>query len=63
MALWGSWVEDCIAMLDGDGAFAHLPESGNMREQPHLDMEIYKVIRGRWVELKNEELESKWPKT
>jgi len=59
MLAWGPWVFECVEMLDGDGAFAHLPEPGAYREQPARDMMIYSVIRGQWVKRRNEEMGNK----
>jgi hypothetical protein len=43
-------------MMDGDGAFRHLPYSGSYREQPAFDMDVLNTIRHRWNELRNEDI-------
>jgi hypothetical protein len=43
-------------MLDGYGCMRHLPDPGSMRDQVAVDMDIYEVIRGRWVERMNKKL-------
>jgi hypothetical protein len=37
-------------MIDGLGTLRHLPGPGGMDEQAARDMEIYRVIRKRWIE-------------
>ena len=56
MRAWGPWVVDCIRMLDGDGAYAHLPYSPVYMRNPAYDMTVYDVIRSRWNELRNEDM-------
>jgi hypothetical protein len=52
---WQPWVMECLDLLDSEGAFAHFPRPGSRREQPAYDMEILRIVRGKWVELKNEQ--------
>ena len=47
-------------LLDGDGTFRHWKYAGAYADQPWIDMQIYRVIRGKWVELKNKEMSGKW---
>jgi len=53
---WGRWVVECIMLLDGDGTFRHWKYPGAYNEQPWIDIQIFQVIRGKWVEMKNEEM-------
>ena len=55
IAKWQPWVLECLDLLDSDGAFAHFPRPGSRRTQPAYDMEVLRIVRGRWVELKNED--------
>ena len=57
---WSVWVQDCISLLDGDGTFRHWKYTGAYADQPWIDLQIYRVIRGRWVELRNADMESKF---
>jgi|GEM_PF-4918105 len=57
MFVWGGWVRDCVRLLDGDGAYAHFPRGGSLMDQPYMDMSVFDVIRHRWNELRNAELE------
>jgi len=45
-------------LLDSEGAFRHWKHPGSYEEQPWIDIQIYKVIRGRWVELMNEKIKN-----
>lgn len=56
MQEWGPWVIDCLRMLDAEGAYAHYFFAGALGDQPAIDMDLYDVIRGRWVELMNEQI-------
>jgi hypothetical protein len=49
-------VQECLDILDGDGALQHLPYPGSYREQPAFDMAVLRVIRQEWVRLQNEKL-------
>ena len=44
-------------LVDGDGAYVHYPEPGALSEQPAFDMEVFDLIKGRWNELRNEDIE------
>jgi len=57
--LWGPWVTECIDMLDGKGTQRHWKYPGAYDDQPEVDLEIYRIIRCRWVELMNEKLRGK----
>jgi len=48
-----------MSLLDADLAFVHYKYGPDLSGQPWLDMQIYKTIRGKWIELKNNELNSK----
>jgi hypothetical protein len=60
MNAWGCWVIDCIALLDSDGTYRHWKYEGAYADQPWLDLQVYGVIRQRWVELRNEEMDTKF---
>lgn len=60
MRQWGPWVQDCISLLDGDGTFRHWKYAGAYADQPWLDLQVYQVIRKRWVELRNDEVSSRY---
>lgn len=49
--------------MDSNGTYARMKYPGGLSDQPALDMDIYDVIRGKWNELKNKELDKKWSKT
>ena len=59
---WSPFIEDCIMLLDGDGTFRHWKYEGAYACQPWIDIQFYKAIRGKWVELKNKEIEANTPK-
>lgn len=52
-AAWGPWVSELVDMLDGLGTMRHLPEAGPMGDQPARDMEVFRVIRAKWVDRMN----------
>jgi hypothetical protein len=56
----GPWVQDCIRLMDSDGGYAHFKYPGSMGEQPFLAMDIFDVIRSKWCEMKNSEMEKKY---
>lgn len=56
MILFAPWVELATSLMDGDGAWLNLPWPGAMMEQPEIDMTILSIIRGRWNELRTEEI-------
>lgn len=58
MAAWGPWVVDMTQMIDGDGAWAHFYHPGALSEQPAIDMQIFSVAKGRWVERRNEKMKA-----
>jgi len=45
-------------MMDGKGTQRHWKYPGGYAEQPAVDIIIYRVIRGRWVELVNEQMKA-----
>jgi hypothetical protein len=49
--------------MDSHGTYARYKYPGGLALQPAKDMDIYDVIRGKWNELKNRELEDKWHRT
>lgn len=57
---WGPWVQDCVSLLDGDGTFHHWKYAGAYADQPWIDLQIYQMIRKRWVELRNDEMNSRY---
>lgn len=42
---------DCLDMMDGDGTFRHYRYAGGLADQMWVDVQVYRIIRGRWVEL------------
>ena len=56
MLLFAPWVDLATSLMDGDGAWSSLPWPGAMMEQPEIDMTILSIIRGRWNELRTEEM-------
>lgn len=50
---WGPWVAECADMMDGKGTQRHWKYPGAYADQPARHTMIYRVIRGRWVELVN----------
>lgn len=46
-------------MMDGDGTMRHLKFPGSYSEQPALDIEIYRIIRGEWNRLRNEDMKAR----
>jgi len=62
MKMWSAWVADTVNMLDGDGTFRHWKFPGSMSEQPAAHFAIWKAVRLKWVELKNQEMKRKYGK-
>lgn len=60
MEALGPWVQDCIRLMDSDGAYAHFKESGELGDQPAFDMQVFDAIRNKWCELRNAEMEAKY---
>jgi hypothetical protein len=58
----GPWVQDCIRLMDSDGAYAHFKYSGQLADQPALDMDILDSVRSKWCELRNKDMENKYGK-
>lgn len=58
MVLWGPWVELATQLMDGEGAWVALPWPGSLMEQPDFDMSALSIIRGRWNELRAEEMKT-----
>lgn len=58
MVAWGPWVGEAVEMLDGDGAWAVLPEAGGLRNQVARDMAIYGTARGQWVKRRTEKMKA-----
>jgi hypothetical protein len=59
MTDWTPWIDEANVMMDGDGAFRHLPYSGSYREQPAFDMQVLNIIRRKWNALRNDKLRNK----
>ena len=47
-------------MIDSDGAYARLKHSGELGDQPALDMQVFDAIKSKWCEIRNKEMESKY---
>jgi len=56
----GPWVRDTVQLMDSDGAYAHFKYEGQLADQPALVMDVLDVIRSKWCELRNREMESKY---
>jgi len=48
--------------MDSDGAYAHYKYSGELGDQPSLDMQIFDAIRSVWCEMRNKDMEAKFGK-
>lgn len=44
--------------MDGDCTFRHWKWPGAYSEQPWIDIQIFNVIRAKWVELKNADMKN-----
>jgi hypothetical protein len=55
---WGPWVAECVDMMDGKGTQRHWKYEGAYGDQPALDVDIYRIIRGTWVDLVNEKMKA-----
>ena len=56
----GPWVQDYVRLMDSDGGFQHFKYPGSLVEQPAVAMDILDVVRSRWCEIKNAEMEKKY---
>lgn len=56
---WAPFVYDCLMLLDSDGCFNKWKYQGAYADQPWIDIQIYQVIRSKWVQLRNEDMENK----
>jgi hypothetical protein len=54
---WKPWVLECVDMLDGDGAQRHWKHDGAYGDQPWVEIEIYRVIRNTWNDLRMQKME------
>jgi len=62
MVAIGPWVQDCIRLMDSDGAYAHYKYGGELGDQPALDMMVFDAIRSVWCECRNKDMEAKFDK-
>lgn len=53
-------MQDCLRLLDGDGAYQHYKYGNVLANEPALDMDVLDVVRTQWNKLRNEESERKW---
>jgi hypothetical protein len=58
----GPWVQDCLRLMDSDGAYIKYKESGELADQSELDMKVFDCIKSKWCEMRNKEMESKYGK-
>ncbi len=58
MVDWKPWIEECLVLLDGDGAYNTFPYPGTYRQQPGFDMEIHQCIRQEFNRLKNAKMKN-----
>ena len=56
MSMFAPWVDLASQLMDGDGAWASYLWPGSLMEQPETDMTILSVIRGKWNELRGEDM-------
>lgn len=50
------WVELATSLMDGEGAWTGYLWPGTLMEQPEFDMQVLTIIRGRWNEMRTEEM-------
>jgi hypothetical protein len=54
---WEPWIIECIELfLDADGAFRRFRYDLSIDEYPWVDIQIYRIIRAKYVDLKNEDM-------
>lgn len=51
---WRPWIISCVDRMDGKGTQRSLARAGAYIDQPAIELQIDRIIRGRWVELVNE---------
>lgn len=51
---WRPWIISCVDRMDGKGTQRSLARAGAYNDQPAIELQIDRIIRGRWVELVNE---------
>jgi hypothetical protein len=56
----GPWVQDCLRMMDSDGAYCHYKVYGSLSDQPSIWMEVLDTVKSRWCELRNADMERKY---
>lgn len=56
---WEPWVREVTLFLDSEGTFRHWRYGSDFSAQPACDVDVYRVIRGKWVELMNKKLEER----
>jgi hypothetical protein len=54
--LWSPWIGECVMFLDGKGTFRHYKYPGSYSQQPFIDIQIYKVIQQKWIQLTNNKM-------
>jgi hypothetical protein len=48
-----------LCLIDSDGCFTgNWKYQGALADQPYTDITIYKVIRSKWVELRNDDIKA-----
>lgn len=56
----GPWVQDCLRLMGAEGIYAHYKHPGELTDQPALDMDILDIVKSKWCELRNKEMERKY---
>ena len=56
IAKWGPWVQEAVDLMDADGALVAFPHGLQRSEEPAVDMDVLRAIRGEWVRLENERI-------
>ena len=54
---WACWVDECFDLMDGKCTQRHWKYPGSYEEQPAFDLDVYRVIRNKNVELINAKVE------
>jgi hypothetical protein len=51
MEYWYPWIDEATMLMDGFGAFWAFKYGTNYSEQPFIDIQIYKIIRNKRIEM------------
>lgn len=56
---WGPFIDDFEMLIDSDVTFRHWKYAGAYADQPFYDICVYRVIRNKWVQMKNQDMTNK----